>query len=242
VTSELHSKGNLPRVSIAKILPKISRQELFSRKKCYLGISLENTLFEGDSLLAMFLWAAEKFDSCLVIVGDYLSRFNEQIISGCDENKAGELAIKLGDSFIARTRDLFARLPHEKIQLTRWRDHLQSGQFRISKKLLDDIFISNEQFRTAVEYDALSFVKRQQKHNMNLAAPMEEAIRLSSQYILEEVAVFSVLSESGWTVELYPGPELRVLAEVARGEYPSVPAGLKGRVNVELKIARKPVE
>lgn len=242
MTSQLPSKGNLPRVSIVKILPKISRQELFSRKKCYLGISLENPLFEGDSMLAMFLWAAEKFDQCLVVVGDYLSRFNEQIISGCDETKAGELAIKLGDSFIARTRDLFARFPQEKIHLTRWREHLQSERFRSSKKLLDAIFISNEQFRAAVEYDALSFVKRQQKHNLELAAPMEEAIRLSSQYILEEVAVFSVLSESGFTVELYPGPELRFLAEVARGEYPAVPTGLKNRVNVELKIARKPAE
>ncbi len=67
---------------------------------------------------------------------------------------------------------------------------------------------------------------------------MKQAIRLSCEYILEEVAVFNVLSESGWTVELYPGPELRVLAEVAAGKYPDVPAGLKGRVNVELKIAR----
>ena len=232
----------MPHVSIVKILPKISRQELFARKKCYLGISLENPLFEGDLLQAMLLWAAEKFDNCLVIIGDYLSRFNEQIISGCDETKAGELAIKQGDSFIARTRDLFARHPREKIQLTCWREHLQSDRFRVAKKILDDIFISNEQFRAAVEYDALSFVKRQQKHNLELAVPMEEAIRLSSQYILEEVAVFSVLSESGWTVELYPGPELRVLAEVARGEYTAVPAGLKNRVNVELKIARKPVE
>lgn len=243
MTSDLPSKeNNLPRVSIAKILPKVSRQELFARKRCYLGISLENPLFEGDSLLAMLLWAAEKFDRCLVIVGDYLSRFNERILSGCDENKAGEFAIKQGDLFISKTRAIFEQLPAERVRLTRWREHLQSDRFRVAKKILDDIFISNEQFRAAVEYDALSFVKREQKHNLNLAAPMEEAIRLSSQYILEEVAVFSALSESGFTVELYPGPELRVLAEVARGEYPAVPSGLKNRVNVELKIARIPVE
>ena len=230
----------MPRVSIAKILPKISRQELFARKKCYLGISLENPLFEGDSLHAMLVWAAEKFENCLVIVGDYLSRFNERISAGCDENKAGELALKLGDSFISQTREIFTGLPPGKIRLTRWREHLQSDRFRSAKKILDCVFESNEQFRAAVEYDALSFVKRQKKHNVNLAVPMEQAIRLSSEYILEEVAVFNVLSESGWTVELYPGSELRVLAEVAKGEYPDVPAGLKGRVNVELKIGRPP--
>ena len=71
-----------------------------------------------------------------------------------------------------------------------------------------------------------------------MATETEEALKLSCEYLLEEIAVFSALSEQGWQVEFYPGPELRVLAEVAKGRYSGVPIGLKERISVELKIHR----
>jgi len=242
VTSGLRFEEALPEIAIVKILPRISTSELFSRKKCYLGISIENPLFDGDSLKALLTWAGGNFEQCLVIVGDYLSRFNERIVAGCDDELAGERAIRSGDLFISKTKELFSKLPAKRIRLTRWKEHLQSEEYERAKKVLDEIFKTDEEFKASVEYDALSFVRRQQKHNQHLAVDVEEAIRLSCEYILEEVAVFSVLSESGWNVELYPGLELRVLAEVAKGRYPRVPAGLKDRVNVELKISRKGVQ
>jgi hypothetical protein len=65
---------------------------------------------------------------------------------------------------------------------------------------------------------------------------MEEAIDISSQYLLEEVAVFSALAEEGWNIEVYPGPELGVLVEIAQGNFKDIPAGLKKRINIELRI------
>ncbi len=236
MTSDWQCKNTLPEVSIEKILPRISTSELFARKNCYLGISLENPLFAGDSLKAMLMWAAGKFEQCLVIVGDYLCRFDERIIAGCDENLACRLAIKRGDLFISQTKEIFSGLPSGKVILTRWKEHLQAKEFKRSKKILDEIFESDEEFRRSVEYDALSFVERQKRHRQPLAVEFEQSIRLSCEYILEEVAVFSMLSERGWGVELYPGSELRVLAEVAKGRYPNVPRGLKDRISVELKI------
>ena len=227
---------SLPEVSIVKILPRISESQLFQRKKCYLGISLENPLFAGDSLFAMLKWAAGKFEKCLVVVGDYLSRFDEQIIAGCDENKAGQLAVKKGDMFISKTKDIFGSFPQDSVILTRWKGHLQTGEFKRSKRILDEIFESDKDFRKSVEYDALSFVERQKKHNQHPAVEESVALWLCCQYIMEEIAVFSSLSERGWNVELYPGSELRVLAEVAKGRYTRVPEGLKNRINVELKI------
>ena len=241
MTSDWRCEKTLPKVSIVKILPRISASDLFSRKQSYLGISLENPLFASDSLKAMLIWASQKFEQCLVVVGDYLARFDEQIITGCDENRAGKRAIKRGDLFISQTKEIFDNLPAVKIKLTRWKEHLQADEFIKSKRILGDIFESDKAFRASVEYDALSFVERKKKHNQHLAVETDEALRLCCRYILEEIAVFSSLSERGWGVELYPGSELRVLAEVAKGRYPGVPEGLKNRINVELKIhQRKP--
>lgn len=223
-------------VKIAKIIPKIREEELFSYKQCYIGISLENPVFEGDLLYALLLWIANRFEQCLVIVGDHLCRFNEFILNGLGEDEAVSVANELGDSFILKTKGLFQQLPDGKIRLTRWKSHLETNEYKTSRTMLDHLFASDSGFRASVEKDAFAFVKRQMRRSRTLAVPTEEAIRLSCEYLLEEIAVFSALSEQGWQVELYPGPELRVLVDVAKGKYLRVPKGLKERISVELKV------
>ena len=242
--SDLNSKKlELPSVSIVKVIPNISKDELFSYKKCFIGISLENPVFEGDSFCAMLGWIVEKFDQTLVVVGDYLCRYNEFILNGSDEDRAAKAASGLGDSFISKTEKLFEGLlknqkDPEKIRLTRWRSHLETDEYKKSKAILDDLFLSDPGFRAAVEKDASGFVNRLMKRNETLAVSGEEALSLSCKYLLEEIAVFSALSEQGWQVELYPGSELGVLVYIARGKCLNVPQGLTKRISVELKIAQ----
>lgn len=227
----------LPLVSIVKILPKISQQALFAYKRCYIGISLENPVFEGNTLRALLFWSLQRFDETLVIIGDYLCRYNEKMLSGCDSKKASQKAQSLGDSFLLQTKELFGTLPHKKIHLTRWKEHLQSKEYKESEIILKKLFESDSDFRASVERDAFDFIQRQKKKNQKPLVDIEEAIELCCQYLLEEIGVFSALSQQGWHVELYPGSELHVLVEVAKGKYTAVPKGLQERISVELKIS-----
>lgn len=233
---------DLPSVSIVRTIPKISEEELFSYKRCYIGISLDNPIFEGKSLQALLSWGVGHFDQCLVVVGDYLQRYNERILNGLKDNAALKAAQDAGDSFMYTANELLQQLPSQKIRLTRWKPYLQSSEYKKSKAILDGLFASDSDFRASVERDAFSFARRQTKRNRPLAVPMEDAIKLSCQYLLEEIAVFSTLSEQGWKVELYPGPELNVLVDVAKGKYLGVPKGLKERINVELKIYENTID
>ncbi|MHC4396711.1 MAG: tRNA-dependent cyclodipeptide synthase [Planctomycetota bacterium] len=231
-------KFDLSCVSIAKTTPKVSEEQLFSHRRCYIGISIDNPVFYGSSLEALLLWGIKNFDQSLVIIGDYLRRFNEQIFNHLPVDKAVKAAQDAGDLFLLQTSQLLEQLPREKISITRWKPCLETDEYKKSRAILDELFDSDPNFKTAVVRDAFSFAKRQAKQKRTLAIPMEEAIELSSQYLMEEIAVFSALSEQGWNVELYPGPELRVLVEIARGKYSNIPQGLKKRINVELQICK----
>jgi tRNA-dependent cyclodipeptide synthase len=204
-----------------------------------MGISLANPVFQGDALESLLVWMAENFEKSLIVVGDYLWRFNEQIFAGLDPEKAEKESITLGDMFIEQSKDIFKKLSSEKVSLTRWRSHLLTEEFLESKKELDSLFESDPDFRSSIERDAFSFVRRQAKQSIKLAVETEKALELSSQYLLEEIAVFSSLSQQGWHVELYPGPELKVLVDIAKGKYKHIPTGLKERINVELKVDEK---
>ena len=237
ISDSNHKIAGLPAVKIVKVLPEISERQLFAHRQCYLGISLENPAFEGESLFALMQWATERFDRCLVIVGDYLCRYNQLIFSKCSQEEAAEAANKLGDLFLQKNAELFRRFPADKVRLTRWEQHLQTPQFASSLAVLNKLFASNPEFRGAIETDALGFIKRQKKHNRTFSSDTAYALKLSCQYLLEEIAVFSALSEQGWEVEVYPGPELEVLAQIENGIYMDIPDGLKKRINVELKIS-----
>ena len=231
-----YKRPDLPQIRIVKTTPKATREQLFSYKRCYMGISLDNRDFYGRSLEALLFWTAKNYEQCLIIVGDYLRRFNEQIFSGKTGESAEKVCLGAGDTYLARTAEIFSRIAEPKIKLIRWKDCIEKERYKKARNILDNLYKTDESFRAAVQKDAFSFIKRQNLKKQNLAVPLEEAIDISSQYLLEEVAVFSALSEEGWNIEVYPGPELGVLVEIAKGNFANIPEGLKKRINIELKV------
>ena len=227
---------DLPSISIARTTPKVSEEELFSHERCYMGISLDNPGFEGKNLQALLLWALGNFERCLVVVGDHLCRFNEQIFNTSSYDEAAEAAHRRGDLFMNKTRDFFEQIPAKRLVVTRWQQCLTSNEYKEAKVIIEELFASDEAFRASVERDAFSFVKRQTRRNQKPLVTTEEAIELSCSYLLEEITVFAALSAQGWEVELYPGPELSVLVDIAKGRYVHVPKGLTKRINVEIAI------
>jgi tRNA-dependent cyclodipeptide synthase len=232
-------KLNLPAVSIVKTTPNVTQAKLFSYKRCYIGISLDNPALYGKSLQALLLWGLGNFDQVLVVIGDCLRRYNEQIFNGLSPKEAQTAARSLGDTFLEKTAKFFNQIPTDRLSLIRWQDCLESAEYKKAKQILDDLFARETAFRASVQRDAWSYIKRQKKTDHALAVSEEIAIELSCSYLLEEIAVFSSLSEQGWKVELYPGPELKVLEEIAKGIYQGIPEGLKDRINVELKNSKR---
>ncbi len=237
MTSDLNFENlDLPSISIVRTTPKVSREQLFSHKRCYIGISLDNPGFHGKSFQALLLWAIGNFEQCLVVVGDYLCRFNEQIYSHTNCDQAVDSARRRGDSFMQKAEEFFRQIPTRRLSVTRWEPCLQSAEYKEAKIVIDELFASDPNFQASVERDAFSFVKRLTRRDKKPIVSTEEAIELSCRYLLEEITVFSSLSQQGWEVELYPGPELGVLVDIAKGEYERAPQGLKKRINVELAI------
>lgn len=241
--SESHwAKRSLPPVHIVRITPETSEPTLLTYRRCYMGISLDNPVFQGKTLEALLAWTTERFEQCLVVTGDYLRRHNEYILNGSDDGAAAAAALAAGNAFIEASREVFAEAPSERLELVRWQDCMAFGEYAESRAQLDGLFAADPVFQAALRKDAAAFVKRQTRHGRPLAVTEKEAVAISCQYLLEEIAVFSALSERGWRVELYPGAELSVLVEAARGAFADIPQGLKERINVQLRCGRGRIE
>jgi tRNA-dependent cyclodipeptide synthase len=226
---------NTDRIQVGPITPRIPLDEVIARGRCYMGISLDNPVFCGWPLKALIGWAVGHFGQCQIVVGDTLRRHNEQILQGFQGSRAVDAARAVGDSFLRKHKTILESFDHGRLSVIRWDECLNWPEYLTDRKAIDDLYGSDADFRSAVQRDAFAFVKRMKKRSPKLAVSDEQAIELSSQYLLEEIAVFSALSMRSWSVELYPGPELEVLVKVASGAFARIPQGLRQRVNVELK-------
>lgn len=224
---------------IENIAPAISQKELFLHRRCYLGISIGNPQFRGESFQVLLEWISGRFDECLIVVGDYLQRYNEHIFYNRQAKEAEIESLRMGDAFLKESEECLRRLPEEKFHVTRWKSYLDSPEYHKAKRILDELFVTSFEFRESIDKTSAEFISRQMKNKKGPVVDKKTAIALSTQYLLEEIAVFSVLVENGWAVEVYPGAEIPVLVDIAAGKFPHIPPALKQRINVELRITKK---
>jgi tRNA-dependent cyclodipeptide synthase len=95
------------------------------------------------------------------------------------------------------------------------------------------LYRTDERFRASVE----SFGRKYHtKHSTGISeAELERRIQRSSDYFLEEFAIFACLRQQGTQVMVYPG-SFSTLAEIAEGQHPDAPHELRDLVVVSLHL------
>ncbi|MFT6962867.1 MAG: tRNA-dependent cyclodipeptide synthase [Flammeovirgaceae bacterium] len=226
------------RVRIENITPSDANFELSKKRKCVLGVSMSNPVFWRSSLGTMLSWMDKNFDSSLILVGDYLQRLNEQISNGNDADLAIETAMQKGDLFETKLNQYLPKYKTDKFHVARWKPFYESADFEKHKIVLDKIYNSNLGVKKSIDETAKLFVSQKQD-KVDFKVSEGEAIRLSVEYLLEEMAVFSILIDQGWDLVLYPGAQLPLLMEIAKGEFDGIPNSLNKGTYVELKVRKK---
>lgn len=226
------------RIRVEGVTPSSASPNLFDYKKCILGVSMTNPVFWRSSLDTMLGWMESNFDQSMILVGDYLHRLNEQILNGNQEETAIQSALETGDRFMEKLNLYLPDYAAERFMVQRWKPLYDNPEFIKAKQLLDTLYHANPSVKASIQSTAALFVWQKQERQ-NFKVSKEEAIRLSAEYLLEEMAVFSMLIDQGWNVVLYPGSQLPMLMEVAKGKFKDVPNSLNKGVYVELKVRKK---
>lgn len=222
----------------ASVTPTEAKSELEKIDSCYLGVSLQTPAFEPPQLNATVDWIATKFASCTVAVGDSIHRHTLQILRGISAEAALKEALKLGDRFVTERAPIFAK--HERciFDFVRFSEIQETNEYKEFERQIWHLFERDAGFRSSIYNSARGFVARRVGKFQSHLSNKVRFIELSCQYLLEEIACFTWLSSRGLRVDVYPGGELPVLIEVARGKY-AVPSPLKDRINIALKISKK---
>ncbi|MEU7167199.1 tRNA-dependent cyclodipeptide synthase [Streptomyces morookaense] len=222
------------KAEIGFVSPRSSRDTFEQHDTCFLGVSLENSNFTLPKFTSMVKWISRRFARCTVLVGDSIHRITLESTRAMAPDEARATALHLGRQFMADARQVFDDYRHSTdftcltcSEVQTW-ETCADFQDRLHKFFADD-----DTFRSSVESFGRSY---HAKRSAGLTeAELERRIRMSSDYFLEEFAVFACLQQLGLPVMVYPG-SFSTLTEIAAGLHPDAPQELRDLIVVSLHL------
>jgi len=230
--------GKKYKLKLSKIVPNISLETLHN-EKCFYGISINNPFTWGKHTKLFLEWISQNFAHCNVLIVDYLYRINEYISFGGNTQDAIDKSLLLGKIIEKRLNEDINKISSDKFTMIHWKDYIDSNPNFIKHiNYLKSNFNNNERFQNNIRKISKLYVERLIKREESLFLTKEESINQSNSYIIEELAIISCLVESNYCVSIYPGTQLSILKEIAKGHFPELDTSLKNGIYIDLTVKK----
>ncbi len=164
-------------------------------------ISVGQAYHEGAKFTAAIDWANARFDTVVINVNDSLQRFNHMFDFGLSEEQARQKAVKEGDDWLQRNAASLRTV--NKLQVERWENWRTRPDFKQTFDQVKSLYMQNAQFRSDINDQINSLWQR--KETSENAHRKLEFFTLSRDYLLEETAIFSMMSIENKQIHAYPG-------------------------------------
>jgi tRNA-dependent cyclodipeptide synthase len=174
---------------------------------CRVGISVGSDAHEGARLEALLAWVGREYEHTHIYVGDTLYRHNRQFLCGESEAEAHAASRRAGDAWFTRNRGALDALAIPST-VSRWDDWLADPRYPRVRAALQALHDESSVLKDACRRDAAQFLVRLATRG---AAPSDAALagEKSLAFVLEENAVFALVSHDYPGTDVYPGAELR---------------------------------
>ena len=189
-----------------------------------LQISVGMPYHEGDKFKATIDWAKYRFKKVVICVNDTLQRYNLMLSPHVSEQEAFFRSMEAGRLWIERNITAIAELPN--LGIYRWEEWRQRDEYSQNYDRICNLYAKNETFRLAVETNIDEFWARKLIAGAVSQELFERFQSLSRRYLLEETAVFSMMFEEDYAVDVYPGTPLLPVTIFQGQQIEGAPSGL----------------
>jgi len=200
-----------------------ARWQALTGGKGYMGISLESQNHTGEALSAMVDWvnAHGRFDDVLVGLSDALNRHNYMRDKGLSLREAYDFAVRKGDSWLEVNRAILESLnrPYRIVRWSHWLDNYGEAVRECKSRFLE-AYEGEPAFRASTDADIAAFLKRKGMSDD------QAAIASCRNYLIEELAVYSVILKENPATVFYPGKQLNCFAYLREHKPPHLPKAI----------------
>lgn len=205
----------------------------------HIGISTRNPRHQGEKLRALLDWTSQRYEQVDINVHDSLQKYNYQISRNCSLTEAHTFAIEEGSKWIEANQPIMEG--YNNLSLLRHDDLIKKVPHSDRVKYLQDLYASNSNFANLIDNESVSLAQRKEKRG-EFSTPQlrDKFFHYSRLYILDELALMSLLNETEQYVEFYAGRFLKILKNPERHRIEGLPDGLKNYPLIEVDFLRVP--
>ena len=214
------------------VSPQSRRDSFQLEQQCFLGVSLENRNFQPARFHSQLEWISRRFPKCIILVGDSIHRLTLESRSGLPAKEAFRRALQLGNEFVQENRNIVASYRSTThFEFITCHEIQQTHEYETHHRGLADYFLNSPTFRASVE--RFGFRYHRNDWDTLTEAEKNDRLRNSSNYFIEELAIFACLVKRGVTLMVYPG-SFNTLAEIADHQFPGISKELESLCVVSL--------
>ena len=194
--------------------------------KCVLAISMGSKHTQGARLDSMLQWAADNFDECTLMPGDYIYRLTMQLLNNDELTplQAEQKAVEAIQDYQESISPIIAQYS-QSCKFT-WRPFSSivkqyMSDFEELYQEMADLYNKNSSFRAAVQEFSHAYLERVNKDTSDRNA---KAIALT--YLLEECAIFAAMAKhEDPQLFVYSG-KIGVMMDLIQGKFAGAPESL----------------
>lgn len=201
--SELSLIESKPLKASYKDCPVAFRKS-FSNSQCLMPISIGQSVHENEKLKATLELVNRTFQSCTVLVDDTIQRHTMKIFEN-DKGKSIDdfyiMSHNAGTEWLKRNEKILSSMSIP-CKIIRWDNWLYHKDFKSKLILIEDLYISNADYKNAIDLTIIEYILRNVKNGKIFNHEM--AAKTCFNYLKEECAVMTLWVDGGYNFEVYP--------------------------------------
>lgn len=204
-----------------------------ARLPCFLGLSLRNKMSNRRHLELIVPWLFAHSSNVVIVVGDYLDRFNRVAFDKLSFSNAAQKVLQKGKRTIRYANEIIqSHGLGDHVRVLSSADVTESQDCRLVFADLKQCYAKGGPFVVYVAQEVACYLVRTQRDCSSIDEV--ETYSLLADYVLEELALFIALYDRGFHIEVYPGPDLAIMKALATGACNAVPFRCPHRTHISI--------
>ena len=207
-------------------------------QSCFLPICLYSFMINRPFLHEFLPWAVSCCLNPMIIIGDYLERHNVMVFDSLTEDEAIKKVEKRGQQVQGKIESLLINHKiDDRVKICSCREIIDTAECREIVSVIRNYASSHKTFNDDVDQQISLMIdntKRISPHSVN-DIKASQMIRLR-EYTIEEIAFFINLYNQGYTTEIYPGRDMKILQKMAASRYRDFPYTFSERTHISVAV------
>jgi len=205
---------------------------------CFMPICPYSFMANRAFLQEYLSWCLPRCSQTMIVVGDYLERHNIMAFEQVSEVEAIAKAEKRGRRIRRIIESVLLDMePPGSVVVDSCRSDIESRDCQQIAETIRQYCGSSQTFRNDVENQVHLMLNGSSRARIKQPSSFDsQTMTQLREYIIEELALYVLLYQRGYTTEIYPGRDMKLLRNMAMGRYRGLPFDFSERTHISVAV------